>query len=310
MRVNTAWRNRLSKSGSAGGRFARYAVVGLAALSGLNVVWQLFFGAPDDPITPARSVVNKSAVVGSFAQDCVSVWLTATSQDTTGLAHCFPLPTDEFKLPSTPGVVITTPTVVAVTFEGTAGKEGDSEVYSVVVGVTERPYESAPPTRGLYRMPVLWSRFGPRAASLPARVGGPGPGADLPMRYPTTLAASDAAFQVVSGFITAYLTGTGGVERYVTSDSLLVSLGAVYETATVSTLTATAPLPASPADGETVRVLAQVSAVTSQYAPVQLVYPLTLRGLGGRWSVAGIDAAPAMSQVDDPVPVVTTTAPN
>lgn len=310
MKLNTAWRNRLTRSGSASGRFGRYAVVGLAALSGLHVIWQLLFSAPPDPITPARTVVNKSAVVGSFAQDCVSVWLTATLQDTASLAQCFPLPASEFKLPSTPGLVITTPTVVAVTFEGIAGKEGDSEVYSVVVGVTERPYETAPPTRGLYRVPVLWSKFGPRAASLPARVGGPGPGADLPVSYPTTLAASDAAFQVVSGFITAYLTGSGGVERYVTSDSRLVGLGPVYETATITTLTAVGPLPATPADGQTTRVLAQVSAVSSQYAPVQLVYPLTLRGLGGRWSVAGIDAAPAMSQVDDPVPVVASTRPN
>lgn len=310
MRINTAWRNRLSKSGTAGSRVGVYIVIGLAALSGLNVLWQMLFSSPPDPVTPARSVVNKAAVVGSFAQDCVSVWLTATTQDSTSLAQCFSLPSDVLKLPPTPGVVITTPTVVAVTFEGTAGKAHDSEVYSVVVGVTERAYESAPPMRALYRLPVLWSRFGPRAASLPARVSGPGPGADLPLAYPTTLAASDSAFQVVSGFITAYLTGQGGVERYVTSDSMLVGLGPVYETATVTMLTAVSAVPATPADGQSVRVLAQVDAVTSQYTPAHLVYPLTLRGLGGRWSVAAIDAAPAMSTADDPVPVVGATAPN
>ncbi|WP_308160115.1 conjugal transfer protein [Mycolicibacterium goodii] len=273
-------------------------------------MWQLLFGEREDPVTPARTVVNKAAVVGSFAQDCVSMWLTATSQDTGSLAQCFALPTNDLKLPSTPAVVITTPTIVAVTYEGLAGKEADSEIYSVVVGVTERPYESAPPTRGLYRVPVLWSKYGPRAASLPARVSGPGQGADLPLSYPTTLTAADPAFQVVSGFVTAFLTGSGGLERYVTADSLLASLGQVYETATVTGLTATQPLPTTPADGQAVRVLAQVSAVTSQYAPVQLVYPLTLRGLGGRWSVAGIDPAPAISQTDAPIPVATGTAPS
>jgi hypothetical protein len=188
-----------------------------------------------------------------------------------------------------------------------AGKAGDNELYSVVVGVTERPYESAAPTRALYRIPVVFSKFGPRAVSLPARVQGPGAGADLPLAYANTLGQGDPAFQVVSGFITAYLTGAGGVERYATSDSLLTGLGAVYDSATVTALTANDAVPTTPADGQTVRVLAQVTAMTSQYAPVQLVYPLTLQGLGGRWSVAAIDAAPAVSGVDDPVPVVSTT---
>ena len=57
---------------------------------------------------------------------------------------------------------------------------------------------------------------------------------------------------------------------------------------------------ASP-DGETGRVLAHVIAITSQYAPTELVYPLTLTGVGGRWTVASIDRAPVMSTSNDPV---------
>ena len=59
-----------------------------------------------------------------------------------------------------------------------------------------------------------------------------------------------------------------------------------------------------PADGETVRVLARVDAVTDQFAPTQLVYPLTLQGVGGRWVIAAVDQAPAMSVDDDLVPVL------
>lgn len=309
MRLNNTWRSRLATSGSLGARMGRPVVLALATLAGLNLVWQLFFGAPTDVVGPARTVVNKSAVVGSFAQDYVSVWLTATSQDTASLAQFVSLSSSDLTLPSTPAVVIGAPTVVAVTYEGVAGKDATSEVYSVVVGVTERPYESASPTRAVYRVPVLWSQFGPRALGLPARVGGPGPGADLPMSYPSTLAQADPAYQVVAGFISAYLTAAGGVERYVTSDALLVGLGDAYQSATVSAVTATTKPAAVPADGETVRILAQVNAVTSQYAPAQLTYPLTLRGLGGRWSVAALDPAPAVSQVDDPVPVATSTPP-
>ena len=113
---------------------------------------------------------------------------------------------------------------------------------------------------------------------------------------------------MVSGFITAYLTKAGGVDRYVTADSLLVGLGDAYQSATVTSVAATSAPAGAPADGETVRVLAKVSAVTSQYAPTQLVYPLSLVGVGGRWCVSAIDQAPVMSTADDLVPVVTTTA--
>lgn len=313
MRLNKTWNARLSASGSTATRIGRYAVIVLAALGGLNAFWQFVFGQPADVVSPARSVVNKSAVVSAFAQDYVTTWLTATAGNSAALTQFVSVNTNDLRLPSTPAVVISAPTVVAVTFEGVAAKDADAEVFSVVVGVNERPYESAAPTRALYRVPVLWSKLGPRAVSLPARVEGPGPGADLPMSYPATLAASDSAFQVVSGFITAYLTGDGSVERYVTTDSKLVGLGKVYLEQTdaqghpiplVTAVTATAAPPASPADGQTVRVLAQVLAVTTQYAEVHLVYPLTLRGVGGHWSVAAIDRAPVMSQADELVPIV------
>ena len=212
------------------------------------------------------------------------------------------------RLPPTPAVVIGSPTVVAVTFVGTAGRGDAAEVYSVVVGVTQRPYESAAPTRGLYRVAVLWSKYGARAVALPARIGGPGPGADAPTAYPAALGDKDPAYQVVSGFIAAYLTKVGGVDRYVTADSLLVGLGEAYQSVSVTRVSATTAPATAPADGDTVRVLVNVNAITSQYAPTQLVYPLTLVGVGGRWCVSGIDQAPVMSGQDDLVPVVTGTA--
>jgi hypothetical protein len=315
VKLNKTWDSRLSTSSSMAATLGRYAVIVLAVIGGLNVVWQFLFGQDPDAVSPARSVVNKAAVVSALAQDFVTTWLTATSANSGALAQFVSVNANDLKLPSTPAVVISAPTVVAVTFEGVAAKDADCEVFSVVVGVNERAYESASPTRALYRVPVLWSKFGPRAASLPDRVEGPGTGADLPMTYPTTLAPSDAAFQVVAGFIAAYLTDAGGMDRYVTSDSMLVGLGGVYRNLIdgqghpiplVTAVTATTAPATTPADGQTVRVLAKVTAVTSQYAPVHLVYPLTLRGVGGHWSVVAIDRAPVMSQVDDLVPVVPT----
>lgn len=318
MRLNKTWNSRLSKSGSTATRIGRYALMVLAAIGGLHAGWQFMFGQHADVVTPARSVVNKAAVVSAFAQDYVTTWLTATASNSGALTQFVSVNVNDLKLPSTPAMVISAPTVVAVTFEGVAGKSAGGEVFSVVIGVNERPYESASSTRALYRVPVLWSKLGPRAASLPARVEGPGSGADLPLAYPVALAASDSAFQVVSGFMSAYLTGDGRVDRYVTSNSRLVGLGGVYQNQTggqgqtiplVTAVTATFSPPATPTDGQSVRVLAQVTAVTSQYAPVHLVYPLTLRGVGGHWSVAAIDRAPVLSQVDNLAPIAPAASP-
>lgn len=50
-------------------------------------------------------------------------------------------------------------------------------------------------------------------------------------------------------------------------------------------------------------------ALTSQYANVAMTYPLTLRGVGGHWSVAGIDRAPVLSSDDNITPVPPMSAP-
>ncbi|ASX03560.1 hypothetical protein CKJ56_13405 [Mycobacterium intracellulare subsp. chimaera] len=316
MKFNRTWQGRVSATSSTTRRVATVALIVLAALSGLHTVWKFMFGEPTDVVEPARVVVNKSAVVASLAEDYVTTWLTATSATAGALTQFASLNVSDLHLPSTPAVVIGAPTVVAVTFEGIAGKGDGAEVFSVVIGVNERPYESATPSRALYRVPVLWSRFGPRATGLPFQVEGPGPGADLKQAYPVTLSAADPAFQVTSGFLTAYLTGTGDVARYVTTDSMLTGLGAPYLSRkddkgnplpVVTAVTATAPVSSEPADGETVQVMAQVTAQTSQYANVAMSYPLTLRGVGGHWSVAGINRSPVLSVDDDLVPVVTTT---
>ncbi|MCF6390003.1 conjugal transfer protein [Mycobacterium sp. MBM] len=307
MQMSRIWQRRIQRGKHTATAVIKPLAIGLAALAGLNLVWQFLFGSPPDLVTPSREVVNKSAVVSAFAQDYVSVWLTASQSDAHSLDQFVSVPKGNLQLPSTPAVVINTPTVVAVTFAGTAGKDADAEVFSVVVGVTQRPYESASPQRALYRVPVLWSRFGPRAASLPARISGPGAGADLPLSYPTTLSESDPAYTVAAGFLTAYLTGNGSVERYVTAESKLLGVAGAYESVTISGITAVTPPPTAPADGQTVRVLAAVTAVTSQYAPSELSYPLTLTGVGGRWLVAAIDFAPAVSTDDALVPVTVAT---
>lgn len=307
MAMSRIWQQRISRTQGALTKFGKPAVLILAALAGLNMLWQLLFATAPDLTEPSRAVVNRSAVVGAFAQDFVAVWLEANTQDAASLSQFISADPASLTLPSTPAVVINTPTIVAVSLEGLAGQESDAEVYSVVVGVTQRPYESAAPHRALYRVPVLWSRFGPRAASFPARIGGPGAGADLPLSYPSTLSEADPAYSTATGFLKAYLTPAGGVEQYVTTDSMIAGLGNAYETLSVQGVTALGVPSSVPADGELARVLVRVTAVNSQFAPSPLVYPLTLRGVGGRWLVAAIDKAPAVSTDDSLVPAAVST---
>jgi len=317
MKLNKTWQGRVGASSSALRRYGTIAIIVLAAISGLNTLWDFAFGRPTDVVTPARSIVNKSAVVSSFAEDYVTTWLTATSSTGKALGQFVSVDPSHLNLPTTPALVIGSPTVVAVTAEGTAAKDDAAEVYSVVVGINQRPYDAAAPSRAMYRVAVLWTKFGPRAAGLPYRVEGPGPGADLAQAYPTTLAPTDPAYKVVSGFLTAYLTASTGVEQFVTSDSLLTSLGAPCVAlkddkgnpiSVVTAVTAASAVPAQPADGQTAQVLAAVTALSSQYANVSMSYPLTLRGVGGHWAVAGINRSPLMSLDDDIVPVPVTSA--
>lgn len=100
-------------------------------------------------------------------------------------------------------MVVTAPQVVSVIHTGTAG---DADVYTATVSVTERPYASAQSTRSFYRVPVSMWNYQPRALTLPARINGPGPGADFRTAYPQALSADSPVFTLVRGFPTTYLT--------------------------------------------------------------------------------------------------------
>ena len=63
-----------------------------------------------------------------------------------------------------------------------------------------------------------------------------------------------------------------------------------------------------PADGTTLHVLATVSAVTAQFAPVQLDYPIALKVTSGRWSVTSLDYAPLLAADAELTPVIPTAA--
>ena len=301
--LTSTWRRRINTTGS------RLRTAGLTiALTSCTVVaistiWGWLFNHPIDVAGPARTAVNRTDLVGSYAQDCVTRWLTATSSDQQSLQSCFSV-RDPMRLPTNPPVVIADPAVSAVTL---VSDTATVQQWSVVISVAERPYSSAAPHTAFYRLPVVYTRYGVRASALPARINGPGAGADAPLAYPAALADTSPVFATVSGFLTSYLTGAGGLERYVTATSGLVPT-ADYRSVTLTRLQANHNVAdqTSPAEGTTVHVLATVSAVTTQYTPLTLNYPLSLVVASSRWSIAGIDYAPLLATPAEPTPVVPT----
>jgi Conjugative transposon protein TcpC len=283
---------RLSRTA---GRIALVAAAVFGAAAGCKV-----FLAPDHPdiAAVAQRVHNQQAQVGAFAADFVVSWLTATSGHRRDLQRFISLPDNALTLPTTPAAVVTAPQVVSVIHTETLG---DTDIYAATVSVTERPYASADPIRAFYRVPVSMWDYQPRAIALPARINGPGPGADLKAGYPQSLSVDGPLYALVAGFIRTYLTATTGLDRYVMAGAPLAPVGG-YQSAVVTTVAADRAVPANPAPGQQIRVLATVAAQTSQFATVNLVYPVTVENSDGTWMVAALDLTPRIGD-SEPTPV-------
>ena len=312
MPTNT-WQKRIDGTSTLLRRGALYVGLASCSIVAIATIWGWIFNDPIDVAGPARSAVNRTALVGSYAQDCVTRWLTATAAHQQSLHDCWTL-RDQMRLPTTPAVIVSSPAVSAVTL---VGDTGAAQQWSVVVSVSERPFESATPHTAYYRLPVVFTNYGVRASALPARVNGPGAGADAPWAYPTqlpvgqldpkdggNLPTGNPVSDTVSGFIKSYLTGAGGLERYVTTDSGLLPT-ADYRSAPLAKLVAnhSSPDHQTPANGTTLHVLATVNAITSQFAPLQLNYPISLTVTSGQWAVSGLDHAPLLADDAELTPV-------
>lgn len=300
MPMTNTWRRRLSAAARNGGRAVLVVLVISASINGLAILWRLVFPAEPPPIAAtARTVVNQSNLVESFAIDCVTTMLTASTSRADEVQRCFPDSADRAALPVTPPLIVAAPTA-ASTVRGDS--VGDITTYGVIVAVTEQPYVNGPTTRAYYRLPVtVYGNGAPRAMARPARVDPPPPGAAVELDYPVGLNTESAVATVVSGFITCYLTDAPGLERFITTDAAMWPLRA-YHSATVTEVRAQRQPEDIPPDHSTLRVWVSVSARAPDYTQTELDYPLTLRASGGAWSVAAVDAVPAMNPDADPVP--------
>jgi hypothetical protein len=297
--MSKTWRARLGRWRGQAAVASRTAVVA-ASLFGAAAGCRVFL-TPERPDIAGVSqrIGNQRAQVGAFAADFVVAWLAATTATRPNLQRFITVADNALALPTTPAAVVSAPQAVSVIHTGTVG---EADVYAATVSVTERPYASASPTRAFYRVPVSMWNYQPRALGLPARINGPGAGADFKLAYPEALSTDSSLFALVVGFVRTYLTTTTGLDRYVLAGTPLAAVGG-YQNALVTTASTDRAVPAAPKPSEQIHVLADVTAQTAQFATVNLVYPLTVENNDGTWMVAAIDLAPKLNPGSTPAPV-------
>ena len=309
MNLSNTWQNRLKRT-RVNARTGGIIALSVLSLLGGAAAWRVFV-APERPdiASIAQHVSNSTDQVGSFASDFVVGWLTATTncqqqaapaadlqpvdatcrdQDRAVLQRFITTPDNAAALPRTPAAVVTIPQTVSVI---SAGAVGEAQLYTAVVAVNERPYASAQPTRAYYQVPVSLWHYQPRAMAMPARINGPGPGADVKLSYRQALGSDSAIYAVVNGFIRNYLTATAGLDRYVLAGTPLTAVGG-YQSSVVTSASAVEVVPDNPRPGTQIHVLANVVAQTSQFATVNMTYPLLVENSGGTWMIAAINLIP------------------
>lgn len=90
---------------------------------------------------------------------------------------------------------------------------GNVDLWSVVVGAFVKPVGRPPQVRH-YQVPVAVINGTLRAVSAPALVNGPALGFDPELAYPQQLGAGNDLYDTVAGFLSAWLTGGGDLQRY------------------------------------------------------------------------------------------------
>ncbi|MET9427887.1 conjugal transfer protein [Streptomyces sp. NPDC003036] len=109
---------------------------------------------------------------------------------------------------------------------------------------------------------------------------------------------TDPRTQAVTEFLSAYLTGSGELDRYLAPGTKLSAIApAPYTGVAVDTLAiegekGTEPVTTVPGDGTTLRLLVAARATGHDEVRVPLTYALTLKARAGRWEIASLDGAP------------------
>lgn len=277
----------------------------LAVLGGGHAILDFFAADPPPPSdTATPATIGRAQLAGSFAQQFVVTYLSSVAGQQDRIGEYVGASAQQITLPSTARQV-SDPDVVYV---ARVGSFDALEVWSVTVSVrvgktatsatsatsTSANNSAAADTRQFYRVGVSVLNGRLRALSLPALVEPPSRGADLAQAYSSPCTTDTPLNQVASGFLTAYLTGSGDVGRYVTLDSGIAALRPAPFT-TVETVALTSDDNSCGTSRSSAQVLVTVNPKGDGGAVATLAYPLTMVRDGGQWQVQSVDSVPAMT---------------
>lgn len=301
----------------------------LAVLGGGHAVLSWFRSPPAGPSDSATvSLIGHSALAASFAEDFVVTYLSSTAGQQDRLSSYLDSG-QQLRLPATAHPV-SDPLVVHV---GRTESSAALEIWEVTVSVVPGR-NSAASERQYYQVAVSVTPDGRRRAlSVPAMVEPPGIGPDVTLAYSTPCSTETPLADVARGFLTAYLTGSGDVARYTTTQSGITVLrpapmrglevvgvssddstcgsgrDSARVLATVAPKNAAAAAPSdssgSPQSSQHDSGLGTAPGASKAAGPADgaaLAYPLTMVRTNGQWQVQAIDRVPALT---DPLTIVT-----
>lgn len=267
------------------------------------------------PAAPTAPVATGGQGAAGFAQLFVAAYISAGEGEENKLAAYYP-PATSLRLEGKPGRLSGEHlTVVRL-------RQTDRNIWSVTVAARISGDGSKPtpdgqgPAEGREAHPDWAVRFfqvpvasapagggatGFTALAMPAEVGAPAriEAPDLvygPMR---PALPSDPRTQAVTEFLTAYLTGTGQLDRYLAPGTQLAAItpapysGIAVDQLAIEGEKSVMPVTTVPADGTRLRLLVALRATSHDTVRVPLSYALTLKARAGRWEIASLDGAPA-----------------
>ena len=288
----STWTNGRALAGRA------VSLVVLAAIAAGPIALVATFARPQEVIAASEErpgmLEPSQQAAGSFALGYVGAWLSATRDDNTELRRYVDVSAIrtlsdvawEYRdlavvsiAPAATGDVITV--VIAANVkelvnhnDGTSSEEWPRRYFQVVVKTDE--------VGGL------------RVVGLPAPIAPPATVERVPaLGYSISLPAATPAGDSVLAFLNAYLAGSGDITRYVTPGESITAIDpAPYVSVEAVELRADREPTQSPADGERLRVLAEVSLANVYDQRLTATYALTLTARADRWEITAIDLAP------------------
>lgn len=292
-------------------RLAMVAVWTLVLCGPATLVWQLSgVDATTDPTRPTAADAGRgqqTAATG-YAEQVVVAWLTTTRGEESSVAGLLPAgftgAAHPYDVTAVTVINATSPTagVWSVQITAQVSERPATSVGSASAGsVTDGTDVAAAPVWLTAQVPVATDGTGWATLSLPAIVAAPPARTAPDLPYRESVSTSDPLGVSVAGFLTALVTSSGDVSRYLAPGTSISPIGGARPSADepddlvkvgVDAVQTNVPVPVTPGDGATVHVLTAATVTRGNGDQLQTTYAMTWRARSGRWEIVSIDPAP------------------